>query len=132
MKQFLKILLILFVVFIRNVSLYAQKEEQALVDSLLKELPKAKEDTNKVKLLKDLSYAYSNINPDEGIKYGQIELDLATKLDWKKGIADGNNNIGINYDNKSDYPHALDHYQIALKIDEKTGDKNGVARVTSN
>ena len=60
--------------------LYAQLQGQARIDSLLKELPIQKEDTNKVKLLNELSYGYWLINPDEGIKYGQNGLELATKL----------------------------------------------------
>ena len=51
--------------------LIAQKQGQAKIDSLLQELPKAKEDTNKVNLLGALSFKYYPINPDEGIKYGE-------------------------------------------------------------
>ncbi|MDZ4756535.1 MAG: hypothetical protein SGJ10_00165, partial [Bacteroidota bacterium] len=41
----------------------AQKEGQALIDSLLVQLPKAKEDTNKVKMLNGISFNYYSINP---------------------------------------------------------------------
>jgi len=110
----------------------AGKQGQAKIDSLLKELPKQKEDTNKVKLLNILSSGYWKINTDEGIKYGQQSLELATKLNWEKGIADNYNALGVNFLYKSDYPTALDYYQKALKIDEKIGNKNGIAGVTCN
>ncbi|MCO6494033.1 MAG: hypothetical protein J5I98_36785 [Phaeodactylibacter sp.] len=51
-----------------------QKQGQARIDSLLLELPRASEDTNKVLLLATLSYNYYPINPDEGIKYGNEGL----------------------------------------------------------
>ena len=132
MKQFLKFLLILLLAFgmVRNG--YAQKQGQTLIDSLLQELPKAKEDTNKVNLLNDLSSDYKRINPDEGIKYGQMGLELAAKLDWKKGIANANNRIGLNYISKSDNPKAFEYCQRAIKLYEELGDKRGVAVNTGN
>ena len=118
-------------------NLYAQKPPtplagQPLIDSLLKELPKQKEDTNKVNLLTATSFAYYSINPDEGIKYGQQALALATKLEWKKGIGNANNRLGTNYSTKSDYPKALEYFQEALKMFEEIGFKKGIASVSGN
>src|SRR6185437_12386726 len=90
------------------------------------------EDTNKVKLLTDLSGAYSHINPNDGLKFGQQGLDLATRLDWGKGIAMTFNVIGLNYDYKSDYSKALEYYSKALTLYEKTGNKKGMATVILN
>src|SRR3984885_6753595 len=129
MKQFLKFLLILLPC-LGGANLYAQKHGQAKIDSQLQELPKQKEDTNKVKLLSALSFAYYGINPDEGIKYGQQGLKLAAELDWKKGIASTNSYLGINYSVKSNYPKALEYYSSALKIYEEIGDKTRIAKVT--
>ncbi len=109
----------------------AQKlEGQALLDSMLAELPTAKEDTNKVNLLNDLSWDYAQINPDEGIKYGLQGLALAEQLGWKKGIAKADNNLGNNYQSKSDYPKALEYYFKSLKMNEALGDKGSIARIT--
>jgi len=110
----------------------ASKQGQALVDSLVQELPRQKEDTNKVKLLNNISYSYWYINPDEGIKYGRQGLELATKLNWKKGTAKANNSLGINYHFKSDYVKEQEYYFKALKISEEIGDKRGIANVTAN
>ncbi len=72
-----------FIVFL-SLSVHAQRQGQRLIDSLLQELPKAKEDTNKVKLLYALAFVYEEINPGEGLKYSQTELALSEKLEWKK------------------------------------------------
>ncbi len=106
---------------------FAQKQGQALIDSLLKELPAKKEDTAKVKLLEKLSYEYTNVNPDEGIKYGKQALALAEQKKWEKGIAYANNSIGSNYDAKSDFPQAMDYYLKALTINEKRNDSGAIA-----
>ena len=86
----------------------AQLQGKDRIDSLLRQLPKASEDTNKVKLLIDLSHTYYSINPDEGLKFGKQGLALAEKLDWKKGIANACRTIAGNYGyGKSDYATAL-------------------------
>ena len=131
MKRFSRLVLLLPAI-ICCCHLYAQKQGQALIDSLLKELPKNKEDTNKVDVLNALSFNYNSSNPDEGIKYGQQELALATKLDWKKGIASANNALGTNYDTKSDFPKALGYFFTSLKMYEAIGDKRSVATVNGN
>jgi adenylate cyclase len=128
MKQF-SLILMAFICYLASAN--AQKPEgQALLDSMLAELPMAKEDTNKVNLLNDLSWDYAQINPDEGIKYGLQGLALAEQLGWKKGIAKADNNLGNNYQSKSDYPKALEYYFKSLKMNEALGDKGSIARIT--
>src|ERR1700733_5113057 len=84
-KQIFKLLLTLFPVFGPGY-LFAQKESQAFVDSLLKELPKVKEDSGKVKLLLNIVSGLSVLDPEHGYDYGKQALDLAVRLHWKPGI----------------------------------------------
>ena len=133
MKQINLLLLLFFISFFwRGGEAFAQKQGQERIDSLLAQLPKAMEDTNKVKLLSNLSYTYQSINPDEGIKCAQNALSLATKLNWPKGIAIANEMTGINYFCKSDYPQALEHYDEALKIAEQFKYKFGIAEIKAH
>jgi class 3 adenylate cyclase/Tfp pilus assembly protein PilF len=111
---------------------YSQLQGQALVDSLVKELPRQKEDTNKVKLLRELSWGNTTVSPDEGIKYGQQSLDLATKLHWKKGMGRAYDVLGSHYFHKADYPLALQYDQKALKLYEEIGYKPGIGVVNNN
>jgi len=108
----------------------AQLQGQQRIDSLLRQLPQTKEDTNKVKLLIDLSHSFYSINPDEGLNYGNKALALAEKLDWKKGMANACRTIAGNYGyGKSDYPKALEYDTKALELFTETGDKTGTARI---
>lgn len=103
-KLFLFFIITLFI----NTHLISQRQGQDRIDSLLGQLPNAKEDTNKVKLLIDLSHTYYSINPDAGINFGKQGLALAEKLEWKKGIANAGRTIAGNYGfGKSDYSTAL-------------------------
>ncbi len=127
MKRLL--LLIIITVYIQKQS-QAQLQGQDRIDSLLGQLPKANEDTNKVKLLIDLSHTYYSINPDEGLNFGKQGLALAEKLNWKKGMANACRTIAGNYGyGKSDYTTALKYSLQALEQFKDIGDKTGTARI---
>jgi len=130
----MKKLLLLFIITgqVRQQSL-AQLQGQERIDSLLGQLPKANDDTNKVKLLVDLSHTFYSINPDEGLKFGQQGLALAKKLEWKKGMANACRTIAGNYGfGKSDYAAALKYSLQSLQQFEEIGDKLGTARILSD
>jgi tetratricopeptide (TPR) repeat protein len=123
------VLLIIISASVQNQS-WAQLQGQERLDSLLGQLPKANEDTNKVKLLIDLSHTCYSINPDEGLKFGKQGLALAEKLDWKKGMANSNRTIAGNYGyGKSDFPTALEYSLQSLQQFKEIEDKTGTARI---
>ena len=111
----------------------AQKRGQERIDSLLGETHSSNKDTNKVHLQIDLSFTYNSIDPDAGIKYGKEALDLAKELDWKKGIADANRALGVNYSfGKSEYSSGLQYSLESLKLYEELGNKSGTAKALSD
>ena len=127
-----KLLLLIITVYLQN-PLQAQLQGQGRIDSLLTQLPKAKEDTNKVKLLTDLSHTFYSINPDDGLNFGKQGLALAEKLDWKKGIGNACRTIAGNYSyGKSDYATALKYSLQALQQFKEIGDKLGAARMLND
>lgn len=105
----------------------AQKQGQELIDSLLTELPKSEEDTNKVNLLARLSFEYYMTDPDEGIKKAYAGLELAETLNWEKGKARCYKSLGSLYWAKSDYKISLQNHKKAIKIFEKLGEKQDLA-----
>jgi len=107
---------------------FAQLQGKEKIDSLLKEIPNIKEDTNGVNLLKDLSFYFYSINPELGIEYGNQGLELSKKIDWDLGLAKCYNSLGVVYSfGKSNYSKALECYLKALNINEKLGTKFGIA-----
>ncbi|MBK7854850.1 MAG: tetratricopeptide repeat protein [Bacteroidetes bacterium] len=107
-------------------STMAQKQGQERIDSLIGELPKSIEDTNKVILLNDLSFSFYSTNPDKGIEFGNQALTLAERLQWKQGVAQANGRIGVNYFGKADYPQALAYWLKALKLNEELNNKRAI------
>lgn len=102
------------------------------IDSLMKELPNANEDTNKVNLLCTLSTYYYAFEPDSGIKYGYQSVELSKKLDWKKGLAKSYNGLGINYSMKSNNLKASELFNKALEIYKSLDDKDGISQQLGN
>lgn len=132
MKKALSIILLTIITQI-PVQTYAQKQGQALIDSLLTELPKQKDDTNKVNILISLSRQKMLISKyDTSLMYAQTAKKLAEELSFKDGTANACNGIGVAYANLSDYSKALEYYQLALSIHEQSGNKNGIAIILNN
>lgn len=102
------------------------------IAELQKKLAGHKDDTEKVDLLNEISYAYNKINPYEGIKYGTQSLSLAEELQWRKGAARANSCLGANYFSLSDFLNAFNYWHRAVKINEELGNKTGVANNQHN
>jgi tetratricopeptide (TPR) repeat protein/DNA-binding CsgD family transcriptional regulator len=134
MKNFPKSLLLFLILslfFCCFIPLTAQKQGKALIDSLLIELPKAKEDTNKVNILNSLSFEYYFMNYQEGIRYGEMGLKLAQILNWKKGISTSYNVIARNYLNINSNK-VIDYLNKALKIAIEIKDYILISKILSN
>lgn len=127
-----KILSLVIVLLLANISSYAQKQGPELIDSLIHELSKAKADTIKVQYMSQISFAYSNINPDSGLIFGNRALDLAKKIKWEKGIGNAYYFRGSNYISLSKLPEGLDDYFNAMRYFENLGDSNKLAGALSN
>jgi len=131
-KQLLRIVTLIFLVLSINPAQTQPLQGQAKIDSLLKEFPKMKKDTNAVNLLSQLSFDMYASNPDKGIKYGEQGLKLAENIGWKLGKANCLRSLGVVYSTQSNYPKALEYMVKSLKISEELGNKKGVAGSLNN
>ena len=105
-------------------SLSAQDSEKILS---IKQEANQSHDTIKVMRYSDLCYEYRFISQDSSIKYGQKAIDLGRKINYKKGEAQGNNDLGIIYSDRNEFGKALGLYQTALKIRIEINDSLGQA-----
>lgn len=104
---------------------YSQVNSKREIDSMMIVLSKAGEDTNKVKILTDMSYKYGFI--EKGLEYGIYAISLSKKLKWRKGECLGYYACGRNYADIGDYPTAMDHFSKAFKIASELRNKNLIA-----
>ncbi len=100
--------------------LYARPQQQPnqQLDSMLHLLPDAKEDTIKVKLLNEIAGKYMAIDPKEGFSYANEGLDLAQKLQWKRGIANLNNCLGLLTYDTGNLTASRNYYEKSLDINQ--------------
>ena len=106
--------------FLFSIVCFSQKKVgQPLIDSLLVELPKMKEDSLKVKLLINLASIYQKIDPKKGLKTSSNALVLSKKINWKDGIALTYLAFAANHMKLSEYDKALNYHKASLKSSNK-------------
>lgn len=131
MRSLFLIVLFLWIAF-NPITNFAQNRELAKLELLQEKLKSAKEDTNKVILLQSISYQYNFINPQLGVDFGKQSLELANKLNWKKGKAKSYNSIGGNLFALGDYDKSLEHFNKALNLNKQSKDNIELAKNYSN
>ncbi|MBL7938417.1 MAG: tetratricopeptide repeat protein [Flavobacteriales bacterium] len=104
---------------------YAQKQGQALIDSLILRLGTAKEDTNKVKLLNDLSEkaGWKVGQHDSAIHYAEQAVELAERLRYDRGLAQAHSNRGMALFQSGELKEAMAEHRASLAILVQNGDK---------
>ena len=103
-----------------------EAQTSRVIDSIEKILPQQK-DTTLVKSYNELTWQYRNVDKDKAIAYGNKAVDLGKQLDFKKGIAQAYNDMGILYYDKQDFSTAIKLYNQAYLIRIELKDDKGVA-----
>ena len=129
-KKILKFPLLLCVFFFNTQNLLIAQNKQ--IDSLNSLISKNKEDSNKVINLLNLSKSYFSTDPALVIKYSTLAKDLAVKLNYQKGNALANKNIGIACYMQGNYIDAIQNWNKAMDLYKLIGDKIGQANIFSN
>ena len=112
-KIFQAYTLLLIVVCLSSDTLFAQNIH-GKIDSLQLLLKKAASDTSKVKILKELSNATDCADTFHKAGYARQSLQLAKSINWQKGVARANFQLGmILEDCFNDYNKAIKYFQDA-------------------
>jgi tetratricopeptide (TPR) repeat protein len=95
-----------------------------IIDSLLKMLKTAKEDTFKVKILNDLSKKTRNIGDmEKAMKYAKYANSLSEKLNYRRGLYYSYNHFALIQFNLGNYSESLKNYALALSASKGSGDR---------
>ena len=121
----LKVLLTGFFLTVFALTPFAQN---AKVDSLRKVLLKTGEDTIRVGVMDELCQKLQLVgNYDSSLICAQSELNLAEKLNYKRGIADALLQISNTYWHKGDYTKSLEYHMQSMDISKAMGYKAGIS-----
>lgn len=115
-----------------GLSAFAQKQGQALIDSLVQELPNIKNDTLKARTYKLIEEEYFFVNTGKALYYSRLGLNHAIKMQWKRGIGVFNAAIGRAYSDKGMYDSCQYFYQRALIVYREIDDKWNIASTLNN
>ena len=102
------------------------------VDSLRNILKKEKQDTNTVQALYKLCFILKDDSSLVALSYGKKALELAIKIDYKKGIASSYNNLGAVYDGMGEQEKAIKYFLKSYELKKSTNDYKGLANTLSN
>jgi tetratricopeptide (TPR) repeat protein len=97
--------------------------QKSKADSLISLLKKSKDDSSKVFNLNELGWEIMYQNTDSSIILSEQALQLAQKLNWKRGIINSNSDLGVYYWLLGNYPVSLNYHFTALQLAEEIKDK---------
>lgn len=121
MKFFFQINKCLFIILLLTINfIHGQNQNTPFIAALKIKLQKTTVDTIKISILNQIASNYKYSNAQEGIVYGEKALNLSLKNQWKNGLADANENIGISYFTLSNYSNALIYLEKALELYENS------------
>jgi two-component system, sensor histidine kinase and response regulator len=89
-------------------------------------------DSAYVDTLDRLAYAFYGISSDSAFFYGRLALDYASRTGYHKGESESWRLLGNTNEMIGDYGEMLSSYQHSLDIAEKIGNKDLIAKATSN
>ncbi|NVO01636.1 MAG: LytTR family transcriptional regulator [Bacteroidetes bacterium] len=101
-------------------------------DNIVQQIISAESDTLKAKLLNSLCFKYRNSFPKQSEKYANIALDLSIKNNYKSGMSNAYNNIGVIYKNKGEFETALKFLLCSYQTAELSNDKKLQSSSLSN
>jgi tetratricopeptide (TPR) repeat protein len=128
MNKYLAVLIILKLSCFTAFSQY-----QRNLDSLHQLFLTTKNDSIKVDCLNDIGGFKVKMHDYNNALDDLLEAQsLSKKINYKDGLANALQRIGILLMNKNNYSEAMDYYKKAIAIKKELGDKKGIADCTSN
>ena len=123
---------LLFIFLLLPSFLYAQKDQQAKIDVILRAIKLEKNDSNKAILFIDAARFYFDADIDIALSYAQQSLTLSQEIKWQQGMADAYCVIGNCYTTKFNIDSALANYRKSIEILKRIGKKSRVAALYGN
>lgn len=102
------------------------------VEKLKSLVTKQSEDSTKVNTLLDISFQLFRSHPDSSIVYSKKAIDLASKINFKKGLAYAYKNLGLGHYVKGEYTDVLIQWKMSLTIFEEINDETGISNLLNN
>jgi tetratricopeptide (TPR) repeat protein len=108
------------------------KAQVDTLEFLQRQLEKSRTQEERIDLLNRISRTYSSVSLSSAEQFANDALQLATAIDYQKGIGTAYNHLGVYAAIGGQYTISMDHLVRALEIREKLNDVLGVSRTLNN
>lgn len=102
------------------------------VEELKRLVKEQANDSIKVNTLLDIASQLFRSQPDSSMVYSNKAIELATEINFKKGLAYAYKNIGLGHYVKGEFSDVLIHWKNSLAIFEEINDETGISNLLSN
>jgi len=102
------------------------------VEELKRLVAEQANDSTKVNTLLEIASQLYGSQPNTSIVYSRKAIDLATKINFKKGLAYAHKNMGLGYYMQGEFSDVLIHWEKSLAIFEEINDESGISNLLSN
>lgn len=106
-------------------------QSQLKLDSLFNRLNEERNDTEKVKIFHKLANEFWEDDRYKALSYTREALELAGRINYRKGTAVSYRYLGDHYADNSDYPEGLKNYFLSLKILEEIKDSSSMLEINN-
>ncbi|MCF2490236.1 ATP-binding protein [Dyadobacter sp. CY347] len=103
-----------------------------MIRKLQRSLPQITDSLRYVDAVNKISLLFFEQNADSTFYYSMQAREIATRLDYPKGIADATNNLGIVFDIKGNVQLALRYYNDAYNRYVAIGDSSNIVQTLMN
>lgn len=110
----------------------AQKEGQALVDSEVSVLSKVANDSMRTRICNNVAIYYQDVNTDSALKYANMGMGLATRLNWTRAIAVFNTCYANIFTTQGQLDSAWNRHRRALDLYISIKDSFNIAAGNNN
>lgn len=112
-------------------SITCSAQGNRLVDSL-KQALKGNTDSIEVNILNRISYELSGDDNAGALKHARQALEISKNINYKKGVANANYNLGLTENFQGNYAQALELLKKALGDYTQLNDKEGIANASNS
>ncbi len=120
--------IIFCILLLTGVQCLAQHSNQRVLDSLEKLIPQQR-DSLLVKTYNELTWQYRMADRDKAIYYGNMAVALGQQMNYRPGIAQAYNDLGIIFYDKERYDTAIFLYNQSMAIRSSMNDELGMAKL---
>ncbi|GGM93244.1 hypothetical protein GCM10010967_27930 [Dyadobacter beijingensis] len=128
----MRALVVILGLFLLISNAFGQREGQALIDSLVAELPRTRDDTLKGRLYKRIADEYFFIDAQMALTYAKRGLAHVTAMRWQRGIGVFSTSLARAYSDMGNVDSCMYHNLRALAVFRNMGDTYNMSTTFNN